>query len=120
MRTHGRRSLALLLALSWSIVTGPAQAQDADGLRRELEALRQQFATVTQSYEQRLKALGDRLQQRELRPAPGAPALAPPAPPPAASAPAMNAPSLAEVAQPRQPFALAQPGRVLLFDVGVS
>ena len=116
MRTHGRRSIALLVVLSFSILTGPAHAQDADVLRRELEALRQQFATVTQSYEQRLKALGDRLQQLEGRAAPAAPALAPPAP----RAPAVDAPSLADLARPRQPFALAQPGRVLLFDIGVS
>jgi hypothetical protein len=38
-----------------------------------------------------------------------------------ASAPAAaDAPSLAQLATPRQPFALAQPGRTLLFDLGVS
>src|SRR5690349_23701190 len=43
-------------------------------LRRELEALRRQFATVTESYEKRLQALGDRLQQLEGRAVPAAPA----------------------------------------------
>jgi hypothetical protein len=124
MRTHECRPLALLVVLSFSILTGPAHAQDADALRRELEALRRQFATVTESYEQRLKALGDRLQQLERRDAPAAPSPVPSAPPPTttmtATAPAADAPTLADLARPRQPFALAQPGRVLLFDIGVS
>src|SRR2546423_5699331 len=115
MRRHERRSLSLLVVLSFSILTGPAHARDADALRRELEALRQQLATATASYEQRLKALGDRLQQLEGRAAPAAPA-----PPLTTTAPAADAPTLADLARPRQPFGLAQPGRVLLFDIGVS
>src|SRR5437899_10308573 len=91
MRTHECRSLSLLVVLSFSILTGPAHAQDADALRRELEALRQQFATVTASYEQRLKALGDRLQQLEGRAAPAAPA---PVPSPTTTAPAADAPKI--------------------------
>ena len=124
MRTHEGRPLALLVVLSFSILAGPAHAQDADALRRELEALRQQFASVTETYAQRLKALGDRLQQLEGRDAPTAPAPVPSAPPPTttmtATAPAADAPTLADLARPRPPFALAQPGRVLLFDLGVS
>jgi len=121
MRMHGRRSVSLLVVLSFNLLAGPAQAQEADTLRRELEALRQQFAAVTQSYEQRLKVLGDRLQQLESRAAPAAPAVVPPATTTqTASGPAVDAPSLADLARPRQPFALAQPGRVLLFDIGVS
>lgn len=121
MRTHGRRSLTLLLTLSFSILTAPAGAQDADALRRELETLRQQFAAITQSYEQRLQALGDRLQQLQGRAAPTAPSAGPP---PGATltptAPGADAPTLADLARPHQPFGLAQPGRVLLFDIGVS
>ena len=124
MRTHECRPLALLVVLSFSILTGPAHAQDADALRRELEALRRQFATVTESYEHRLRALGDRLQQLEGRVAPAAPSPGPSAPPATttmtATPPAADAPTLADLARPRQPFALAQPGRVLLFDIGVS
>jgi hypothetical protein len=55
--------------------------------------------------------------------APPTPAGAPPAPgaPPAVAATAKSdGPSLAEVVTPRQPFALSAPGRVLLFDLGVS
>src|SRR3989442_2131105 len=124
MRMHERRSLSLLVVLSFSILTGPADAQDADALRRELETLRQQFASVTASYEKRLKALGDRLQQLEGRGAPAAPSPVPSAPPATttmtATAPPADAPTLADLVRPRQPFALAQPGRMLLFDIGVS
>src|SRR5204863_4731633 len=124
MRTHECHSLSLLVVLSFSILTGPAHAQDADALRRELEALRQQLATVTESYERRLNAPGDRLQQLEGRAAPAAPAPVPPAAPPTTpmttTAPAADAPTLADLARPRQPFGLAQPGRMLLFDIGVS
>lgn len=118
MRTHGRHSLMLLAALTFTMLTSPTQAQDAEALRRELEALREQLATVTKSYEQQLKALGDRLQQLEGRTAPTMPSA--PAPATTVTAPADNAPTLADLARPRQPFALAQPGRVLLFDIGVS
>ena len=124
MRTHRCRSLAFLVVLSFGL-TRPAHAQDADALRHELEALRQQLTTVTESYEQRLQALGDRLQQLERRDAPAVPSPVPPAPPspPAtitATAPAAETPTLGDLARPRQPFGLAQPGRVLLFDMGVS
>ena len=106
MRSYRRWTLVLLLSCLGPAT--PVRAQEADTLRRELEALRGQLATITQSYEQRLKQLGDRIEQLEgarSRPAP----VAPPA-----------APSLSELAAPRQPFALAQPGRALLFDIGVS
>jgi len=126
MRTFADRSLSLLAALllaamTWLAAAPAALAQDAEALRRELQALRQQLSTLTQSYEQRLKTLSDRIEQLEGRAAPTAPAApaatasAQPAP-----APAVEAPSLTDLARPRQPFALAQPGRVLLFDMGVS
>ena len=140
MPRHGYRRLALLLLVACAGLVEPAHAQDADALRRELEALRQQLATMAQSYEQRLKALSDRVEQLQgSAPAPGAasspaaattpaatssPTAAAPAvdPPPAvvATAKSTDSPSLTEVLAPRQPFALAAPGRVLLFDIGVS
>lgn len=57
--------------------------------------------------------------------APAVPAAAPvpgsPAPPALAAEPApAREPTIREVLSPRQPFALAQPGRALLFDIGVS
>src|SRR5262249_4328683 len=104
MLRPARRSLTLLVvfALSYVAMPGSAHADDADALRRELETLRQQLATLTQSYEQRLKVLGDRLEQLESQraPAPGSPpatgtnlAVGPPAP--AEAAPAPEAPTLA-------------------------
>lgn len=110
MRMRARRSLALLMSLSLTLAGAPARAQDAETLRRELATLRQQ-----------LKALGERLEQLERREVPVASPPAAPAPAvPAPPTPAVEVPSLADLARPRQPFALAQPGRVLLFDIGVS
>jgi hypothetical protein len=54
------------------------------------------------------------------------PRVAPPTPAPvavaavASAAPGSEGPSAREMLTPRQPFALATPGRVLLFDIGVS
>jgi hypothetical protein len=115
-----RRSLALLLLLS-VVPAAAAQAQDAAALRREIETLRGQIATITQSYEQRLRQLSDRVEQLEA----GRPAAPPPAPaavsvPVAAASAGQAGPSLAELATPRQPFALAPPGRILMFDLGVG
>jgi hypothetical protein len=137
MRRHGYRPLVLLL-VSCGALVAPAHAQDVDALRREVDALRQQLATITQSYEQRLKALSDRVEQlQDARPPAPAPAAAS-APPTTASAPtpaapaaaatppvdvtakSADSPSLTDMLAPRQPFALATPGRVLLFDLGVS
>src|SRR5438309_36504 len=124
MRTHEGRPLALLVVLSFSILAAPAHAQDADALRRGLGAVRRQLRRATASDEQRLTALGDRLQQLEGRAAPAPPGPVPPLAPPTttmtATAPAADAQTLADLARPRQPFSLAQPGRVLLFDIGVS
>jgi len=136
MRTRGRCSVTVLVFLSVATLSGGAHAQDADTLRRELEQLREQFATVSRSYEQRLKELSERLQQLETRGVPPAPAAtAPTVPSPttatpstpastgttAAPTPRATAPTLADLARPRQPFELAQPGRGgLLFDIGVS
>jgi hypothetical protein len=133
MRHWKRRSWTLLLLVSYTGVTTPAYAQDADALRRELETLRQQLSTLTQSYEQRLKTLSDRLEQLERgRPPTPPPVAAPttvtpgppvatPTPAPAGASPtAGDAPTIVDLARPRQPFALAPPGRVLLFDIGVA
>jgi hypothetical protein len=110
-----RRSFVVPVVLLLTIFAGSAHAEDADALRREIEALRQQLATATQQ----LKALGDRLRQLEQRAAP-APSTVPPAPAMAASPTPSAAPTLADLARPRQPFALGQSGRTLLFDIGIS
>jgi hypothetical protein len=159
MRRHGSRSFAvLLLLLSGASLTTPSYAQDADTLRRELDALRRQLSTMTHAYEERLKALSERVEQLEGSRTPAPPPVATaapagprspagpvgsagpgatPAPPPlgpapapvpapvavaavASAAPGSEGPSVREMLTPRQPFALSPPGRVLLFDIGVS
>src|SRR5437763_847176 len=112
MRRHRYRALLLLSCVS---VMTPAYAQAPDAFRQEMETLRQQFLTTTHAYEQRLKELSDRLEQLEGTRPPLGPTPAPIAPPAASPGP-----SLADLATPRQPFALASPGRGLLFDIGVS
>jgi hypothetical protein len=114
MWRHGYRSLALLLLLSCGRPLTPAHAQAPDALRREIEALRHQMATTTQAYEQRLKELSDRLEQLEDKRPPVATA------PVSTAGPQSQGPTLADLATPRQPFALATPGRALLFDLGVT
>ena len=105
MRVRGCRSLTVSVLLAVTTLTAPADAQDADALRGELQQLREQFATITRSYEQRLKELSERLQQLESRGA--------------APEPRATVPTLADLARPRQPFELGQPGRGrLLFDIG--
>src|SRR5258706_3947941 len=114
MWRHTHRLFVALVLLSGAGSFAPAAAQDAETLRREMEALRQQFATTAAAYERQLKELTQRLDQLENRPpVSSAPAARAAAPPPSA------APSLADLARPRQPFALASPGG-LLFDIGVS
>lgn len=163
MHRHGYRLFVMLWLLVSSVgLATPGHAQDADALRRELETLRRQFSSVTQAYEERLKALSVRVEQLEASRVTALPATAPsaaaassaaaapvatttaiaappvaPAAPPArpgspappapvavaavaSAAPASESPSVGEMLTPRQPFALSTPGRVLLFDIGVS
>jgi hypothetical protein len=133
-------SLVLLLALF--LVPRVTGAQDAQNLRRELETMRQQFDVMKKEYEERIRELGERLQKLETSQAAPAPRDAPasgqpsssadalqtaPATPPLSPAPSLaqapassDRPSLLEMLRPHQPFSLAQPGRVLLFDLGVA
>lgn len=134
MHTAGLWPLPLLLLSLASYLPGPAQAQDVDAVRQELTAVRRQLDSIREQYEKRLRELTDRLEQLETRrpaatPAPSpAPAAAAGAPTPAPTvpltaavpAPTGDEPSLRDMLSPRQPFALAQPGRTLLFDIGVS
>src|SRR6266852_8088908 len=136
MHTAGLWPLPLLLLSLGSYLPGPAHAQDVDAVRQELTAVRRQLDSIREQYEQRLRELTDRLEQLETQRRPATPAPSPsptPAPSRGAAAPAQPAPltaattattggepSLREMLAPRQPFALAQPGRTLLFDIGVS
>jgi hypothetical protein len=107
MPRHGRRPHALLLFLMLSCAPSSlAWADDTVALRRDLQVLRQQLATLTESYEQRLKVLGDRLEQLEHGPTPPVPA-APETMPPGTGAltagetpPTAEAPTLADLARP--------------------
>jgi hypothetical protein len=134
---------SLVLLLAWLLVPGVAGAEDAQSLKQELEMMRQQFETVKREYEDRLRGLGERLRRFEaMEPAPAPPAtpasgsptsdpsVVQTAPQPGSAstgsttltqAPAgPEGPSLWEMLRPHQPFSLAQPGRVLLFDLGVA
>ncbi len=120
------------LALAYT----PAYAEDTETIRRELGEVRRQLDSVREQYEQRLRELTTRLEQLESQrqgatPAPGpaptgAPVSVPPAGPAitttasASATPPAGEPTIGDLLAPRQPFALAQPGRVLLFDIGVS
>ncbi|HEV8616240.1 MAG TPA: hypothetical protein VGU22_12180 [Methylomirabilota bacterium] len=116
-----RRCLpALIIALLALLPPAVATAQDVESVRRELETMRQQFDALRQQYERRMQEMAERL--RTLAAQVPAPTVTPPAGGErvAAAPPAVDAPSLAQLATPRQPFALAAPGRTLLFDLGAS
>ena len=122
MRTRARLWLLLSVSLLWLTsgwATAPVRAQDTESLRRELGEVRRQLDAVREQYEQRLRELSGRLEQLEAQrgaaavPPPGAAAVS-------AQGPPAGEPTLGEILAPRQPFALAQPGRTLLFDIGVS
>src|SRR5713226_5728870 len=104
------RAWAPVLVLSCVVLaSAPAAGQDAQALRKAIEALQNQ-----------LRSLSERLQKLEAEPRPPAP----PAVPPAAAAPPPAPPgvSLTDLARPRQPFSLYQPRGAgqLLFDIGVT
>jgi hypothetical protein len=113
---------AVLLLLSPALASG----QDVETMRRELDAMRRQFETVRQEYEKRMQEMAERLRALEAQgPAPTPPVAGPPPAPAVDTAAAppgapVGTPTLEQLAAPRQPFALAQPGRTLLFDLGVS
>jgi opacity protein-like surface antigen len=113
-----RSALVVCLAIGGALVGAPAVAQEVETLRREVEQLRRQLQTVTD----RLPATESKREPAATAtpaPAPAPPAGTPGSPPPPATG---GQPSLAELARPRQPFALYErrgPGQ-LLFDIGVS
>ncbi len=106
------------LALSLVLARTPAVAQEAEVLRRELEQLKQQLQTMQEQYQKLIQGISERLQRLEARPPTAA------QPPAATPAPAASTtrPSLAELARPREPFALYERRGAgqLLFDMGVT
>ena len=121
-----RRSIGLLIALT-TLTAGPAGAQDAESLRRELGELRRQLDQMKQQYETSIDTLTRRLQQLEAGPPAPTPTATPPAPgaPPTAALQtptAPSTPSLRDLARPRDPFGLYQQRGAgqLLFDIGIA
>jgi hypothetical protein len=126
MRAH---AFAVVVSLSLALGAAPAHAQDPASLRRELEQVRQQFEAMKEQYQKAIDNLTERLQRLEAAPPPAPTAVpaapgAPPVPPVAATpAPAPTGrPSLADLARPREPFALYERRGAgqLLFDMGVT
>src|SRR5437867_1276666 len=110
-----------LLGLALSLVPGATLAEDAESLRQALETMRQEFESVKQQYERRMQDLSDRIKHLEAQPSsPTPPAPAPTPAPAPAPLQAPERPALRELLTPRQPFATSQPGRTLLFDLGVA
>ena len=116
-----RRKLLIAIVVC-TLGPGIAWAQDAETLKRELESMRQQFDAMKQQYERRMRELSDRLQHLEVQQKAAPPAAPQPTPPGVPQAPPSGAqePSVMDLLRPRQPYALAQPGRILLFDMGVA
>jgi hypothetical protein len=109
--------VVICLVLGSSGAAAPAAAEDAATLRRELDQLRQELDATRARYQQAIDTLTERLQRLEARPR-TASAQPAPVPPPAGA----GWPSLAQLAQPREPFALAERRGAgqLLFDMGVA
>ncbi|HEX3176226.1 MAG TPA: hypothetical protein VHZ49_06080 [Methylomirabilota bacterium] len=133
---HAVHLVGVVVVLLTLAMPRAVRAEDVETLRRQLDTMQRELEAATKRYERQIQELGERLRQLESRPAPPSVA-APPAPAapatatpptaatvatPAGTSPAAGAdtPSLAQILTPRQPFALAQPGRTLLFDIGVS
>jgi hypothetical protein len=125
-----RWALHLTILVALIALAIPADAQDAEALRRELEQLKQQLETMQRQYQQTIQDLSDRLQRLET-PSPAVPPQsaggpAPlPSPSPVVSTPESRpAPSVSalELARPREPFALSERRGTgqLLFDMGVT
>src|SRR6266446_2316249 len=110
-----------LFGLTLSLVPGATLAEDAESLRQELDTVRQEFESTRQQYERRMQDLSDRIKHLEAQPSSPTPPAPAPTPAPGTAPPqAPERPALRELLTPRQPFAAAQPGRSLLFDLGVA
>ncbi|MBI1734637.1 MAG: hypothetical protein HYR51_05625 [Candidatus Rokubacteria bacterium] len=117
----------IVLALVFVAVAAPAAAQDAASLQNEIRELRRQLDAVNQQYQKAIDALTERLKRLESAPAPvtaappPSPATVPPTAP-GATTPAGDRPVTAQdLVRPREPFSLTErraPGQ-LLFDMGI-
>src|SRR5260370_33483600 len=76
MRKRWRGRWVSLLVAGSLLAPGLAQAQEAEGLRRELEQMREQFDAMRNHYANRLQELRERLhkiEDQKAAPAPAAP-----------------------------------------------
>jgi hypothetical protein len=110
--------------LSVSLAAGPAFAQDAETLRKELDQMKRQFEQLKGEYQKAIDQMSERLNRVEAKPQqattqPAAPVIAqvPPATPPAPP----STPSIGDLVRPREPFSLYGAGGKgqVLFDMGV-
>lgn len=111
--------LAIALLSGAALLAGPAFAQDAEALRKELDQMKKQFEEMKQQYQRSIDHMSERLKRVEETPAVPAPAAQAPATP--APAPP-STPSVVDLLRPRVPFALYDRpgGGGLLFDIGAS
>jgi hypothetical protein len=103
-----------VLAVSVTLAPPPAFSQDAETLRRELDALRKQMESLT-----------ERLRRLESAPPPVAPPVTAPTAPPVTQAPGPptgTTLSPQDILRPREPFSLYQRrgGGQLFFDMGIA
>jgi opacity protein-like surface antigen len=115
--------LGVVVTLLVLVTPALAWAQDADALRKELEALKRQ----QEQYQKAIESLSERLQRLEAAPkpapAPSPPVVQVPGAPSTETSPAPTTPPTAmDLIRPRQPFALYQQrgSGQLLFDMGVT
>ncbi len=108
------------LLLGATLVAGPAQAQDAETLRKELDQMKKQFDDMKREYQKAIDQMSERLNRVESKPQQAA---TPPVPATIAQVPpaAPSMPSAADLLRPREPYALYGAGGrgQLLFDMGV-
>ena len=116
-------NVVAMLVFALAALAVPAFAnQDADALRRELEQMRKNFEALRQDYQKQMDAMAERLRRLESQPQPTTATAAPPAPDPRAAVRAPSTPSAMDLLSPRQPFGLyGQRGSgQLLFDIGLA
>jgi hypothetical protein len=117
----------LVLAVAAPSAWGATEIENLRNDLRETQTQLQQLLELQQQTQRRMEELQRKLDAIETRTPPTAPAAAAPSTPPPATAaqaapPSRGLPSAAELARPREPFALYQqrgPGQ-LLFDMGIA
>ena len=115
---------AWVLLLGVPLAAGPAFAQDAETLRKELDQMKKQFEQLKGEYQKAIDQMSERLNRIESKPQqattpPAAPAIA--QVPPASTQAVPSMPSVGDLLRPREPFSLygASGKGQLMFDVGV-